>query len=1216
MAKPGQSKFAGFIVAGVSPRLAFGDDYKGFFDLLAGHVAMAVANAQAYDQERKRAEALAELDRAKTVYFSNVSHEFRTPLTLLLGPVQDALAETQEPKQRERLELLHRNALRLQKLVNTLLDFSRIESGRIQASYEPTDLAELTAELASVFRWTVEKAGMRLIVDCPPLAEPVFVDRDMYEKVVLNLLSNAFKFTLEGEIEVALRDAGAAVRLSVRDTGTGIAEDQLPHVFERFHRIEGARARTHEGSGIGLALVQELVKLHGGTVGVRSVAGRGSTFTVRILKGTAHLPAGRIGAERRFAPTTLTADHYLEEAVRWLPDGAIPSMPPHQALPADVRSAAPANGPRPRIIWADDNADMREYVRRLLSPPYEVEAVPHGEAALAAARQRAPDLVLADVMMPRLDGVGLLRALRADPRLRELPVILVSARAGEEARVEGMAEGADDYLIKPFAARELVARVDAHDRLARERRAAADALRDREAWLCGQREALEAALNGAPLEESLGALVRTATDGFGPGTHAAFYLAGGDGMSLHQVVGMPAAYAEAVDGFKIGSTSLACGLATHTGQPAITPDVTKEPLWEPWLWLAERFDYRGCWSLPIHTSAGKFIGTFVVYSRQPREAAPRDLDLAALLTRTGAIIISRHTKAEERRCAESALRENQALLRRELQAARRLQEVSSLLIEEPDGERLYEQILDAAMTIMGAQFASIQMLDADRNELRLLASRNFHPESAEYWGAISGPSDTVCGAALKHGERVVTPDVREVEYLKNPERQRPFALSGIVSCQSTPLTARDGRVVGMISTHWREVHTPEERELRLLDDFARQAADFFERRRAVEALRGSEAALREADRRKDEFLAMLAHELRNPLVPLRGVTETLQRQKLDGSALQRVYAMMDRQVAHLVRLVDDLLDVSRITRGLIELRMEPVNLTELADRAVEMVAVAVEGRGHDLNLSLPRRPLRVQGDATRLTQVIFNLLNNAAKYTDPGGKIWLTVERDGERALMSVRDNGAGMKPELVPRVFDLFTQGERTLDRTGGGLGLGLTVVKRLIEMHGGTVGARSDGPGTGSEFTIRLPALPSEIDQPLPAPSSGAAAVEAPVNRALVVDDAPDIAESFVWMLDGLARDIKMVHSGAEAVEMARDWPPDLVLCDLGMPGMDGYETCRRLRGLPGLESAVIAAVSAYADDEHRQQSREAGFNRHLVKPIGRAVLEELVKSAAAGR
>jgi PAS domain S-box-containing protein len=374
-----------------------------------------------------------------------------------------------------------------------------------------------------------------------------------------------------------------------------------------------------------------------------------------------------------------------------------------------------------------------------------------------------------------------------------------------------------------------------------------------------------------------------------------------------------------------------------------------------------------------------------------------------------------------------------------------------------------------------------------------------------------------------------------------------------------------------------------------------------------------EAALREADRRKDEFLAMLGHELRNPLTPLRGVVDTLRRQTPDGDGLGRAYAMMDRQVGHLTRLVDDLLDVSRITRGLVELRREPVGLAEVADQAAEMAAPAVEGRGHELSLTLPRKPLRVEGDATRLTQVLYNLLNNAAKYTDAGGRIWLTIGREGDEAVVRVRDNGSGMKADLVPKVFDLFTQGERTLDRSLGGLGLGLTLVRRLVEMHGGTAEARSDGPERGSEFIVRLPALPADDATPAAPRPPGPPRAAVQVARALVIDDNVDVAESMTWMLEGLAREIKMVHSGPAALELVPEWRPDVILCDIGMPGMDGYETCRRLRRAPGLAGVVIAAVSGYGGPEDQTKSKEAGFDRHLVKPVGWDTVADLVKTAA---
>ena len=376
---PGWERPACIMVAGASPRLPVNEAYRAFYDLLAAAVTTVVANALSYEAERKRAEALAEIDRAKTAFFSNVSHEFRTPLTLILGPLTDELAEGVEhlpPARRERLEAAHRNSLRLLKLVNTLLDFARIEAGRVQATYEPTDLAAFTTELASNFRSACHRAGLRLSLDCPPLAEPVYVDREMWEKIVLNLLSNAFKFTLQGEIIVSVMAKGAVVELTVRDTGTGIPAEELPRVFERFHRVKGAEGRTHEGSGIGLALVRELAALHGGSVRAESLPGQGSAFTVSIPLGHAHLPAERIRATRTLASTALEAGPYVEEALRWLPDAAIrsPTTKDDRLLPEHVPaataellpqfSAEPETArPRPRIIWADDNADMRQYVR-------------------------------------------------------------------------------------------------------------------------------------------------------------------------------------------------------------------------------------------------------------------------------------------------------------------------------------------------------------------------------------------------------------------------------------------------------------------------------------------------------------------------------------------------------------------------------------------------------------------------------------------------------------------------------------------------------------------------------------------------------------------------------------------------------------------------------------------------------------------------------------
>ncbi len=472
---------AGVLVLGVARRLPFTDDYRTFCELVAAQISRAVGKQRAYEQERARAAELTALDLAKTNFFANVSHEFRTPLTLVLGPLEDLLADPALPEAyAPRLATMHRNALRLLKLVNTVLDFSRLESGRLAAHYEPTDLAGYTGRLASTFRSAAERTGLRLVVDCPPLAAPVYVDQEMWEKIVLNLLSNAVKFTFDGEIRIRVREIDGVARLEVTDTGVGIVPDELPHVFERFHRVPGVRSRSHEGTGIGLALVRELVEMHGGRVTVTSQVDRGTSFVVTVPFGFGHLPAERVAGADGTEHEPRQAPLFVAEAARWSggPDPGTPAAAPIRtpagpgpvttpvASPAAVSAPPhPVAGtavPAGRILVVDDNPDLREHVTRLLAPTWEVVTATDGADALRLATDTTFDLVLTDVMMPRLDGYGLVAALRADPRTRSVPIVLLSARAGSAAEVAGLSVGADDYLTKPFSGQELIARVRAN----------------------------------------------------------------------------------------------------------------------------------------------------------------------------------------------------------------------------------------------------------------------------------------------------------------------------------------------------------------------------------------------------------------------------------------------------------------------------------------------------------------------------------------------------------------------------------------------------------------------------------------------------------------------------------------------------------------------------------------------------------------------------------
>ena len=473
VSRQGQDAVDGVFVTGLNPYCQLESTYEGFVNLIAGQIAAALANAHAYEEERKRSEALAELDKAKTTFFSNISHEFRTPLTLMLGPTEDALASRDHALRGPDLDTVHRNELRLLKMVNTLLDFSRLEAGRVKASFNLTELAAYTAELASVFRSAMEKAGLSYIVECKTLPEPVYVDREMWEKIVLNLISNALKSTFDGSIAVRLVHRKDHAELVVRDTGTGIPEHEIPHLFERFRRIENAQRRTHEGSGIGLALVHELVNMHGGSIQVESKINKGTSLIVSIPYGKAHLPQDQVSNAKEGSISGSAREAYAQEALSWLPAQEALGDVEYTDLAHLESNLRPVDSKdKPLVLLVDDNRDMREYVQRLLSTKFRVITAANGRGALAQLKAQPPELVLSDVMMPEMDGFQLLEALRSQASTSSIPVILLSARAGEESRIEGMQSGADDYLVKPFTARELLARVDAHVRIARFRRAA------------------------------------------------------------------------------------------------------------------------------------------------------------------------------------------------------------------------------------------------------------------------------------------------------------------------------------------------------------------------------------------------------------------------------------------------------------------------------------------------------------------------------------------------------------------------------------------------------------------------------------------------------------------------------------------------------------------------------------------------------------------------
>ena len=557
--------------------------------------------------------------------------------------------------------------------------------------------------------------------------------------------------------------------------------------------------------------------------------------------------------------------------------------------------------------------------------------------------------------------------------------------------------------------------------------------------------------------------------------------------------------------------------------------------------------------------------------------------------------------------AEAALRGTQERLEAELADSRLLQTISAELINQ-DERALYEKLVDAMITIMRSDFATMQVSvsDSDRSALKMFAHRGLSAEAVRAWTTVHSDSLTSCGQAWRARARVIIPDVQDCAILDGSVELAGYQKAGVAAVQTTPLLSRSGTLVGMLSTGWRSPHQPTERDLRLLDILARQAADLIERKHA-------EDALRQADRRKDEFLATLAHELRNPLAPIHNAIQILNLNLAEGPEREWALGVIDRQAKQLSRLVDDLLDVSRITRDRLELRKERVELSRIVQAATEASRPIIAGRGHELTVTLPDQ-IVLDADPTRLAQVFSNLLNNAAKYSEPGGRIELRAERSGSHVVVRVRDFGVGIARDMLSRIFDLFHQVEPSMERISGGLGVGLTLVKRLVEMHGGQVVATSEGVNKGSEFVVRLPVLWSTA-KPLP-PLSDLPLKTSSASRVLVVDDYQDVAVSTCRMLRMLGFETRMAGDAITAIEVAGEFRPDVALLDIGMPMVSGYELARRIRAQPWGAEIILIAMTGWGQASDKRRSLEAGFKHHLVKPVAPAELARLIEAAIAAK
>lgn len=556
----------------------------------------------------------------------------------------------------------------------------------------------------------------------------------------------------------------------------------------------------------------------------------------------------------------------------------------------------------------------------------------------------------------------------------------------------------------------------------------------------------------------------------------------------------------------------------------------------------------------------------------------------------------------ERQRAAKALQESREELATELAAARRLQAVSTGLVREDTISALCEQLLDASRQIMGSDFASIQMFDANRDELRLLGHRGFTPEAERYWSCVYSASETSGGAALRLRERVIVPDLQAPEAPPGNGHFAMFAKTGIRAIQSTPLMSRAGHLLGVLSTHWRVPYQPPERDLRLLDVLARQAGDLIERVRAEEKMRESEEHLRRANQMKDEFLATLSHELRTPLNAVLGWAHMLRTGTLRPDVAERALESLERNARAQAQLVEDLLDVSRIVSGKLQIKNERVDLSAVIAAAVETVRPAADARRVTLQVTAdPDRSIAVQGDSDRLRQVVWNLLSNAVKFTPAEGLVSVTLTHLDGQAEVIVRDTGEGIGPEFLPFVFERFRQADGTTTRKHAGLGLGLAIVRHLTEAHGGTVTAHSHGPKAGATFTLSLPLVSSAdvegLIEPLPVPSL--AALQG--VRILVVDDEPDARELLRVILESAGAAVALAASAEDALVALRKKMFDVLVADIAMPGRDGYALLRDVRALPTAAARIPAiAVTAQASAADRERAATVGFTGHVPKPV----------------
>jgi PAS domain S-box-containing protein len=952
----GQEDVFGFIVAGVSSRRALDPDYRNMYEQLSSTFNTAVSSVYAYEQEQKRAEALAEIDRSKTAFFSNVSHEFRTPLTLMLGPLEDIMAKKTLPEDvKLPLASTHRNALRLLKLVNNLLDYSRVEAGRAQAAYQQLDLAELTADLASSFRSIIEKAGMQLQVNVLSLKHEAYVDRQMWEKIVLNLLSNAFKYTLKGTITVTLKQEGKHIILDVTDTGVGIPEKELPYMFERFHRVENSAGRTHEGTGIGLSLVHELVHLHGGEISVKSIEGTGSTFTVCFPVGKAHLPQEHVVTNAKHTDSTALKGAFIQEAFSLLQEEA-----QTQNTKANATTFGDIIGHQDfsitkdtKILIVDDNADMRAYLSRLLEPYFSITVAVNGADALQKVHDFKPDLVLSDIMMPVMDGKTMLEVLRKSSDTVRLPVIFLSARAGEEARIDGLEAGADDYLVKPFSAAELLTKIRAQIKISKTRSHAEHQLRE--------------LLTEAPVAIAIYRSPQHIIE-FANKKMLDYW-----GISADDSFGRP--LLEVVPGLLEQGFGVVMDNVYQTGERFVSGEIP--------------------------------------------------------------VTITRFGKEET-----SYIHLTVEALRNEDKTITGMMAVAADVTEQVVAHRELEKVTDTLKLSMDAANLGTWRTDWGTNNISISdIARNIHGIPLNT--ALSF-DETLSVIIPEHRERIINAinnAVKTKGRFSEDYQIQPLDGGKRKWINSTGKVELDKKseVTGVIGT--------------ILD--------------ITES--------KEDEIRKNDFIGMVSHELKTPLTSLSGYTQILNAhaRKIDDTFAKDKLDKVGTQIKKMTAMINSFLNVSRLESGKIALDKSYFDINELVSDMVD--ELELNNSSFQINFK-PIGIINIYADRDKIGAVLSNLFSNAAKYSPKFKNITISTHVDDDEVSVSVQDQGMGIKPHDLEKLFDRYYRVVSNDTQHISGFGIGLYLSAEIIDRHSGKIRAEST-PGVGSTFSFSLP-LRTKID------------------------------------------------------------------------------------------------------------------------------------------